>query len=515
MESTTALQQERAELDAVLQSGLFDKAPRLGTFFRYICERHLEGRGDEIKEYSIAIEALGRSADFDPKKDSIVRVEAHRLRRRLEEYYRVEGANHAVCIVIPNGQYRPQFVVHPATPEPVAEQPHPTEETAAVPAAPPRRPRWPAVAAVVLLLAAAMGIRLAVRAQRSPAAAAVVVHQVSAQPLANEIWKGPAADPVEGDFRMLAGYHGPSFTDRQGHIWNADAYFSGGRSLAISPEHFIEAQPDPHLLKAARSGQFHYDIPLRPGAYELRLSFAETEFGQGNPRGGGDSTRIFRVSMNGRVLLNAMDPLAEAGAPNRLHVRVFKNVSPAADGKLHLSFDPLTGEAFVNAVELLPSPPGRIHPVRIVAQNKPVMDSDGRLWAADEYSLGGTLVFRHNQVANPVEQDLYQGERFGNFAYHIPLAPGKYRLTLHFAETWFGMPESHEPALNSRIFNVFANGTALLRDFEIAKDAGGPNRSVVKAFENLEPNAQGILRLEFVPVRNYAEVNAIEVVEMN
>jgi len=77
------------------------------------------------------------------------------------------------------------------------------------------------------------------------------------------------------------------------------------------------------------------------------------------------------------------------------------------------------------------------------------------------------------------------------------------------------MPESHEPALNSRIFNVFANGTALLRDFQIVKEAGGSNRGIAKVFENLEPNAQGILRLEFVPVRNYAEVNAIEVVEMN
>jgi hypothetical protein len=269
------------------------------------------------------------------------------------------------------------------------------------------------------------------------------------------------------------------------------------------------------LLKATRAGQFRYDIPVRPGSYELRLSFAETEFGPGNPGGGGDSTRIFQVSVNGAVVLNAMDPLAEAGAPNRLHVRVFKNVAPAADGKLHLSFDRLTGDAILNAIELLPSPPGRVHPVRIVAQNSPVMDSDGRLWAADEYSLGGTLVFRRNQVANPVEEDLYQGEHFGNFSYHIPLAPGKYRLTLHFAETWFGMPESRQPALNSRVFNVFANGIALLRDFQIAKDAGGPNRSLVKVFENLEPNAQGILRLEFIPVRNYAEVNAIEVVEMN
>src|SRR6478609_11721361 len=115
MDVTTAFQQERAEVEAILQSGLFDKAPRLGTFFRYICERHLEGHADEIKEYSIALEALGRSADFDPKKDSIVRVEAHRLRRRLQEYYQGEGAGHAVQVVIPNGQYRPHFLLQNRT----------------------------------------------------------------------------------------------------------------------------------------------------------------------------------------------------------------------------------------------------------------------------------------------------------------------------------------------------------------------------------------------------------------
>ena len=76
MDASTALEQERAEVHALLQSGLFDKAPRLGTFFRYICERHLEGRGDEIKEYCIAVQVFGRKPSFDPKSDPIVRVEA-------------------------------------------------------------------------------------------------------------------------------------------------------------------------------------------------------------------------------------------------------------------------------------------------------------------------------------------------------------------------------------------------------------------------------------------------------
>src|SRR5438270_2556059 len=111
MDLVASPSQERSEVDAVLRSGLFEKAPRLEKFFSYICRLHFEGRADQIKEYSIALEALGRSSDFDPKKDSIVRVEAHRLRKRLEEYYSGPGTDDPVQIVIPNGQYRPQFVL--------------------------------------------------------------------------------------------------------------------------------------------------------------------------------------------------------------------------------------------------------------------------------------------------------------------------------------------------------------------------------------------------------------------
>jgi hypothetical protein len=332
-------------------------------------------------------------------------------------------------------------------------------------------------------------------------------------PVANEVWTGPAGEPVQAEFRILAGYHGAPAMDRQGHLWGADAYYHGGLSAPIPPEHYIEAQPDPHFLKARRSGRFTYDIPLRQGSYELHLYFAETEFGAGNPGGGGDSTRVFQVSINGAIKFHDLDPLAQAGAPNRLLDRVFKDISPAADGKLHLQFDPGNGSAFLNAIQILPSAPGRIHPVRIVTQANPVTDSDGRLWAADEYFCGGTLVSRRNLVLNPPEKALYQGERYGNFSYHSPLAPGKYRLTLHFAETWFGTPESGESPLDNRMFDVFANGMALLRNYQIGKEAGGPNRGVEKVFNNLEPNAQGMLLLEFMPVKNYAEVNAIEVVE--
>ena len=512
---------EQTAVDGVLQSGIFDKAPRLGSFFRYICERHLEGNGDQIKEYSIALEALGRPADFDPKKDSIVRVEAHRLRRRLQTYYRGPGAAQPVQIVIPNGQYRPQFLLKEVRAEtmkaPSADLPVPgprvdLEAAELNDISPEVRsrlfgsiPRWATLLPVLLVVASGTVFLLhAFQKQANNASSGK-----------EDVWTGPSAEPPPAEFRILAGYRGAPFLDRQGHTWNPDAYYAGGVATPIPPDRVIEYQPDPHLLKSLRSGRFRYDIPLASGTHELRLYFAETEFGHGNPKGGGESSHLFQISVNGAVTFALMDLLAEAGAPNRLYVCVLKDVGPGPDGKLHLRFDPVIGPAVLSGIEILQSPPGRIHPVRIVAQATPVTDSDGRLWAADEYVSGGTLVCRPGSVLNPPEKALYQGERYGNFSYRIPLAPGKYRLTLHFAETWFGTAGSRYADVNSRSFDVYANGVSLLRNYRIAEDAGGPDRSVTKVFENVEPNAQGLLLLDFVPVKNYAEVNAIEVVETN
>src|SRR6195256_3053809 len=105
MPATTKFDQERQELATLLASGIFNRAPVLAQLLTYICKRYFAGEADQIKEYNIAVEALGRPPEFDQKRDSIVRVEAHRLRKRLREFYEAEGATHAVRIEIPSGQY--------------------------------------------------------------------------------------------------------------------------------------------------------------------------------------------------------------------------------------------------------------------------------------------------------------------------------------------------------------------------------------------------------------------------
>ena len=84
---TVEMAPQRAELETVLRSPEFVRAPRLAHLLSYLCEKLFAGEANQIKEYSIALEVFNRGASFDQDSDSIVRVEANRLRKRLAEYY--------------------------------------------------------------------------------------------------------------------------------------------------------------------------------------------------------------------------------------------------------------------------------------------------------------------------------------------------------------------------------------------------------------------------------------------
>src|SRR5579862_2573244 len=92
---------ERQELETVLQAGIFAASSNAAKLLRYICERHFERPAEPVSEYEVAVHALGRLANFDSQKDSIVRVEAHRVRRRLQEYYETDGISHSIQISLP------------------------------------------------------------------------------------------------------------------------------------------------------------------------------------------------------------------------------------------------------------------------------------------------------------------------------------------------------------------------------------------------------------------------------
>jgi adenylate cyclase len=106
----------RAELARILGSPHFDASERNRHFLSYVVEEALAGRSERIKAYTIATEVFGRDPKFDPQLDSIVRIEAGRLRRSLERYYLTGGRTSPLRIDIPRGGYAPVF----AAQEPVA-----------------------------------------------------------------------------------------------------------------------------------------------------------------------------------------------------------------------------------------------------------------------------------------------------------------------------------------------------------------------------------------------------------
>jgi Malectin domain len=507
-----AVEQEKRELEAVLASGIFTRAPNLAHLLSYICGKHFEGADDQLKEYTIAVEALRRPAEFDPKQDSIVRVEAHRLRKRLREYYEADGAAHAVQIVVPSGQYAPKFVsrVTPAIDESlngsltvlnnidrgsqdlVAAPPERGELSFRV-----HRPWWRTQIAwtafcVILVVALAF---IAVR---------------------RDVARTSSADSTlpfqsDDDIRILAGTENGTYTDAFGRLWNSDQFFTGG-TVFRPADHRIVGTRDPRLYQSRREGAFQYDIPLRPGVYELRLHFAETLYGEANLAGGGETSRLFNVLLNGQSALQEFDVVADGGA-SAADVKVFKSVSPAGDGKLHLSFEPVNNRAFVNAIEITSGIQGRLRPIRLVARDRGYTDKSGRYWQPDGYSRSGLLVARTDPVAGAEDPELYRGERFGNFSYVIPVPPGRYGVRFYLAETWFGPKKPAGGGDDSRRFDILCNGIALVRDFNIFKEAGGSDRAVVKEFHGLTPNHQDKLVFSFIPAKNYACINAIEILD--
>lgn len=98
-----------AAVGSLIDSGVLGEASRLRPLLRYLINEELAGRGERLKAYSIGTDVFGRSEDFDPNSDSIVRVEVHRLRQALDHYYATQGAADPIRIEIPRGTYRPSI----------------------------------------------------------------------------------------------------------------------------------------------------------------------------------------------------------------------------------------------------------------------------------------------------------------------------------------------------------------------------------------------------------------------
>lgn len=509
----------QTELNRLLESASFRTSKRSREFLQYIVAHTIHGPTGTLKERSIGVELFQLPEDFDPGQHTIVRVTANEVRKRLAQHYLAENGNpHEVRIDLPPGSYRagfrwetpaegvPTVVPSPAPSLPVSEPP------ATIPQLPPppNRLKRPTILWALTLLALGGGLSW--------------WRWAGIQPISADSSKGAAAGavrvalPTGDDLRMIVGGINP-YTDRSGRTWGPDRFFSGG-SVLVRPSERIVRTLDPDIYRHARQGDFRYDIPLKPGSYELHLLFAETGLADFiSAESSGEGQRVFHVSANGKRLLDFFDVVADANGTNTSDERVFRNISPAADGLLHLTFSPVRGTAIVSGIEVLPVAAGKVRPIYIRAGwTATWKNSAGQEWQADSYFLGGNALVRRTnpaQDANSNSPDIavYASERWGHFSYALPVAEGKYRVSLKFCEGHYGKKNSGVGGAGSRVFDVYCNGVALMRNFDIFKEAGGEGRPIDRSFSGIRPNAQGKILLSFVPVVGMACVNGIEVTE--
>ncbi len=111
----------RQELERILQSVVFRSSFRCRSFLTFVVDRALNGEADRLRERTLAVEVFGRQAGADMTEDSIVRVGARELRKRLAQYYREGGGNDPVRIELPAGTYAPVFREYVPPPDPSPE----------------------------------------------------------------------------------------------------------------------------------------------------------------------------------------------------------------------------------------------------------------------------------------------------------------------------------------------------------------------------------------------------------
>ena len=514
-------QENRMELERVLASPNFRRATALCKFLSYICESYFKGLAHEIKEYNIAVSALGRRSGFDPQVDPIVRVSAHSLRKRLENYYQGEGRLNPIRITLPIGSYVPIFhklssdelraaanpspaLETPDEPEPMVSEPEEIREIlkpASDPVAdkPPSREisssleaRIPARSKHRLLILPFLLILLIVSAYAFFRHQRAMTGQVPGDP------HGLATAPL---LAVRLGL-GQQWMDHAGQVWSPDSYCHGG-SLLQNDVKPISGASDPEILAEELTGNFHCAIPVDPGSYELHLYYADLS---------GAAVAAHRTSVLVNGQMHSYDIVCDTEGSGRAAIKILVDVKPGSDGAIHL--DAGNDQAFLSAVEIFRGVSGKMLPLHISASAISYTDSTGVSWLSDRYFAGGSQIQRALASVGTDRPRLYQWERYGRFRYYLPVVAGKtYTIRLYFSEGYFGRDKMVSGGPGSRVFDVFANGRTLLKNFDILSEATPGHDSVVKAFSGVEPLNDGVIEVQFQPVHDYALVNAIEVTE--
>ncbi len=234
-------EQHSKQIDRLVASATLHGSESLCKLLRYLAKHAIDEPGVRLKEYQIAIEVYGRRPDFDPQLDSMIRVQAGRLRAKLAEYYGTEGAEDAIVVDLPKGTYQLQFHrrtandarMHPAAGDARGHQQLPPAR---------RADRWTiAVVVLCVLLAAALFVIASLLTQHQ-IATSLHAGQADSVPVEfEELWRPFLTGPQEpwlifsnaafiGRPETGMRYYNPE-RDAAGPIW--DHYTGVGEVLAV------------------------------------------------------------------------------------------------------------------------------------------------------------------------------------------------------------------------------------------------------------------------------------------
>ncbi|HKE23919.1 MAG TPA: malectin domain-containing carbohydrate-binding protein, partial [Bryobacteraceae bacterium] len=305
--------------------------------------------------------------------------------------------------------------------------------------------------------------------------------------------------------RVNAG--GPNYSDPSGNLWMGDTAYVGGYAAASTAA--ISATATPALYQDGRWGTFSYQFAVPNGSYTVILKFAEIYFTTAG-------SRLFNVNINGTAVLTNFDIVAQAGGPLKAIDESFPVT--VSNGQLSIQFS--VGGAdqpLVNAIEIdagststtapppttTPTPPASAAVVRLNSGGSAYTDASGNFWNGDYDYSGGNTAQTSASISGTTTPALYQDGRWGTFSYQFAVPNGSYTVILKFAEIYF-------TTAGSRLFNVNINGTAVLTNFDIVAQAGGPLKAIDESFPVTVSNGQ--LSIQFsVGGADQPLVNAIEI----
>ena len=117
------LEANQAQVQRIVQSKAFRTSEVHRNLLQYLAEKSLSGAADGLKEYTVGLDVFAKPESYDPRQESVVRMHVARLRQKLAEYYRSEGADDPIFVDVPKGGFKVTFETRAIRPEPAPAAP--------------------------------------------------------------------------------------------------------------------------------------------------------------------------------------------------------------------------------------------------------------------------------------------------------------------------------------------------------------------------------------------------------